>query len=188
MPSPRRTSRPTAVQNPLETYLRDINETPLLTADDELITAPLGQLSSASAHGASTHMAHAVVVVSYRAPPSCAVIVIRSVSRTALCTSAFGCRPVTACRSVHLFLCTHVRDVADAHSPEPGPAKYAASHFRASPSIMSLNGSPAPLAVNCRTPVRFVSGFRMDGHVARLASPADASASQDSVTRLAKSS
>jgi RNA polymerase primary sigma factor len=35
MPSPRRTSRPTAVQNPLETYLRDINETPLLTADDE---------------------------------------------------------------------------------------------------------------------------------------------------------
>ena len=35
MPSPRRTSRPTAVQNPLETYLRDINETPLLTGDDE---------------------------------------------------------------------------------------------------------------------------------------------------------
>jgi len=35
MPSPRRKSPSTAVQNPLETYLRDINETPLLTADDE---------------------------------------------------------------------------------------------------------------------------------------------------------
>jgi hypothetical protein len=30
MPSPRRKSSSTAVQNPLETYLRDINETPLL--------------------------------------------------------------------------------------------------------------------------------------------------------------
>jgi RNA polymerase primary sigma factor len=35
MPSPRRKPSSTAVQNPLETYLRDINETPLLTADDE---------------------------------------------------------------------------------------------------------------------------------------------------------
>jgi RNA polymerase primary sigma factor len=35
MPSPRRKSSSTAVQNPLETYLRDINETPLLSADDE---------------------------------------------------------------------------------------------------------------------------------------------------------
>ena len=35
MPSPRRKPSPAAVQNPLETYLRDINETPLLTADDE---------------------------------------------------------------------------------------------------------------------------------------------------------
>ena len=35
MPSPRRKSPSAAVQNPLETYLRDINETPLLTADDE---------------------------------------------------------------------------------------------------------------------------------------------------------
>jgi RNA polymerase primary sigma factor len=35
MPSPRRKSTATAVQNPLETYLRDINETSLLTAADE---------------------------------------------------------------------------------------------------------------------------------------------------------
>jgi RNA polymerase primary sigma factor len=35
MPSPRRKPSVTAVQNPLETYLRDINETALLTADDE---------------------------------------------------------------------------------------------------------------------------------------------------------
>jgi RNA polymerase primary sigma factor len=36
MPSPRRKSTATsAVQNPLETYLREINETALLTADDE---------------------------------------------------------------------------------------------------------------------------------------------------------
>jgi RNA polymerase primary sigma factor len=35
MPSPRRKPSSSAVQNPLETYLRDINETPLLTADDE---------------------------------------------------------------------------------------------------------------------------------------------------------
>ena len=35
MPSPRRKSTVTAVQNPLETYLRDINETSLLTAADE---------------------------------------------------------------------------------------------------------------------------------------------------------
>ena len=35
MPSPRRKSTASAVQNPLETYLRDINETSLLTAADE---------------------------------------------------------------------------------------------------------------------------------------------------------
>jgi len=35
MPSPRRQSAASAVQNPLETYLRDINETSLLTAADE---------------------------------------------------------------------------------------------------------------------------------------------------------
>jgi RNA polymerase primary sigma factor len=35
MPSPRKKLPATAVQNPLETYLRDINETALLTADDE---------------------------------------------------------------------------------------------------------------------------------------------------------
>jgi len=35
MPSPRRKPSASAVQNPLETYLRDINETSLLTADDE---------------------------------------------------------------------------------------------------------------------------------------------------------
>jgi RNA polymerase primary sigma factor len=35
MPSPRRQSTASAVQNPLETYLRDINETSLLTAADE---------------------------------------------------------------------------------------------------------------------------------------------------------
>jgi len=35
MPSPRRKPTSSAVQNPLETYLRDINETALLTADDE---------------------------------------------------------------------------------------------------------------------------------------------------------
>jgi|694.fasta_scaffold66883_2 RNA polymerase primary sigma factor len=35
MPSPRRKPSATAVQNPLETYLRDINETALLTAADE---------------------------------------------------------------------------------------------------------------------------------------------------------
>ena len=35
MPSPRRKPAPTAVQNPLETYLRDINETSLLSAEDE---------------------------------------------------------------------------------------------------------------------------------------------------------
>ena len=35
MPSPNRKSTVTAVQNPLETYLRDINETSLLTAADE---------------------------------------------------------------------------------------------------------------------------------------------------------
>jgi len=35
MPSRRRNPATTAVQNPLETYLRDINETSLLTADDE---------------------------------------------------------------------------------------------------------------------------------------------------------
>jgi len=35
MPAPRRKPPATAVQNPLETYLRDINETSLLTADDE---------------------------------------------------------------------------------------------------------------------------------------------------------
>jgi RNA polymerase primary sigma factor len=35
MPSPRRKSTATAVQNPLETYLREINETSLLTAADE---------------------------------------------------------------------------------------------------------------------------------------------------------
>jgi RNA polymerase primary sigma factor len=35
MPSSRRKPVASAVQNPLETYLRDINETPLLTADDE---------------------------------------------------------------------------------------------------------------------------------------------------------
>ncbi len=35
MPSPRRKPATSAVQNPLETYLRDINETSLLTAADE---------------------------------------------------------------------------------------------------------------------------------------------------------
>jgi RNA polymerase primary sigma factor len=35
MPSPHRKSTASAVQNPLETYLRDINETSLLTAADE---------------------------------------------------------------------------------------------------------------------------------------------------------
>ena len=35
MPTPSRRKKPSAVQNPLETYLRDINETALLTADDE---------------------------------------------------------------------------------------------------------------------------------------------------------
>jgi RNA polymerase primary sigma factor len=35
MPTPPRRKKATAVQNPLETYLRDINETALLTADDE---------------------------------------------------------------------------------------------------------------------------------------------------------
>ena len=36
MPSPPRRSKPSsAVQNPLETYLRDINATSLLTAEDE---------------------------------------------------------------------------------------------------------------------------------------------------------
>ena len=35
MPSPRRKAPSTGVQNPLETYLRDINDTALLTADDE---------------------------------------------------------------------------------------------------------------------------------------------------------
>jgi len=35
MPAPRRKPVTTAVQNPLETYLRDINETSLLSADDE---------------------------------------------------------------------------------------------------------------------------------------------------------
>ena len=35
MPSPRRKPAASAVQNPLETYLRDINETSLLTAADE---------------------------------------------------------------------------------------------------------------------------------------------------------
>jgi RNA polymerase primary sigma factor len=35
MPSPRRKPAATAVQNPLETYLREINETSLLTAADE---------------------------------------------------------------------------------------------------------------------------------------------------------
>jgi RNA polymerase primary sigma factor len=35
MPSSRRKPTTSAVQNPLETYLRDINETSLLTADDE---------------------------------------------------------------------------------------------------------------------------------------------------------
>jgi RNA polymerase primary sigma factor len=35
MPSPRRPKPSTAVQNPLETYLRDINATSLLTAEDE---------------------------------------------------------------------------------------------------------------------------------------------------------
>jgi RNA polymerase primary sigma factor len=35
MPSPRKKLPATAVQNPLETYLRDINETALLSADDE---------------------------------------------------------------------------------------------------------------------------------------------------------
>ncbi len=35
MPSTRRKTPTTAVQNPLETYLRDINETSLLTADEE---------------------------------------------------------------------------------------------------------------------------------------------------------
>ena len=35
MPSPRRKPATSAVQNPLETYLRDINETSLLTATDE---------------------------------------------------------------------------------------------------------------------------------------------------------
>ena len=35
MPSPRRPKPSSAVQNPLETYLRDINATSLLTAEDE---------------------------------------------------------------------------------------------------------------------------------------------------------
>jgi RNA polymerase primary sigma factor len=35
MPSPRRKTSSGAVQNPLETYLRDINDTSLLTADEE---------------------------------------------------------------------------------------------------------------------------------------------------------
>ncbi|MFM8415642.1 MAG: RNA polymerase sigma factor RpoD/SigA [Planctomycetota bacterium] len=35
MPTPPRRKKTSAVQNPLETYLRDINETALLTADDE---------------------------------------------------------------------------------------------------------------------------------------------------------
>ena len=35
MPASRRKLPTIAVQNPLETYLRDINETSLLTADDE---------------------------------------------------------------------------------------------------------------------------------------------------------
>ena len=35
MPTPSRRKRPSAVQNPLETYLRDINETALLSAADE---------------------------------------------------------------------------------------------------------------------------------------------------------
>ena len=35
MPTSPRRQRPSAVQNPLETYLRDINETALLTAADE---------------------------------------------------------------------------------------------------------------------------------------------------------
>ncbi len=35
MPTPPRRKKPSAVQNPLETYLRDINETALLSADDE---------------------------------------------------------------------------------------------------------------------------------------------------------
>jgi RNA polymerase primary sigma factor len=56
MPSPRRKSPSTAVQNPLETYLRDINETPLLTADDEK------RLATAIANGdalARDHMVRA---------------------------------------------------------------------------------------------------------------------------------
>ena len=35
MPTPPRRKKATAVQKPLETYPRDINETALLTADDE---------------------------------------------------------------------------------------------------------------------------------------------------------
>jgi RNA polymerase primary sigma factor len=57
MPSPRRKSTATsAVQNPLETYLREINETALLTADDEK------RLATAIAHGdalARDHMVRA---------------------------------------------------------------------------------------------------------------------------------
>ena len=42
MPTPPRRKKATAVQNPLETYLRDINETSLLTADD--LNDILGQI------------------------------------------------------------------------------------------------------------------------------------------------